>query len=39
VAPPTSPPSRAPLPGPATVSRREDPGARCLAMADHHPEA
>jgi hypothetical protein len=39
VAPPTSPPSVAPLPGPATVLRREDLGARCPPMPDHHSAA
>ena len=39
VASPTSPPSVAPLPGPQTVSRREDLGARCPPMPDHHPAA
>ncbi len=38
VASPTSPPSVAPLPGPQTVSRRDDLGARCPPMPDHHPE-
>jgi hypothetical protein len=39
VAPPTSPASVAPLPGPATVSRREGLGARCPPMPDHHSAA
>ena len=39
VAPPTSPPSVAPLPGPTTVSRRERLGARCPPMPDHHSAA
>ena len=37
VAPPTSPTALAPLPGPATVWRRESLGARCPALPDLHP--
>ena len=37
VAPPTSPTALAPLPGPATVWRRENLGARCPALPDPHP--
>ena len=39
IAPPDSPAALAPLPGPATVLRREDLGARCPAHPDHDPEA
>jgi hypothetical protein len=39
VAPPTSPSALAPLPGPATVWRRENLGARCPARPDLHPAA
>jgi hypothetical protein len=39
VAPGSSPSSVAPLPDPATVSRREGLGARCPPMPDHHTPA
>ena len=39
VAPPRSPPAVAPLPGPTTVVRREDLGARCPPLPDPYPAA